>query len=806
RTIGALSRMLQTHATVRRERRRQRIPAVELVPGDLVLLEPGDRVPADLRLLEARGLHCDEAALTGESVPAEKSAGPLAESTPLADRRNLAFAGTLVTRGRAEGVVIATGDRTETGRIATLIAEAADLATPLTRKIHRFSRLMVFLILIFAGATFLIGWFQGHPLDDLFMAAIALAVGAIPEGLPAAVTITLAIGVNRMAARRAVLRRLPAVETLGSTTVICSDKTGTLTENQMTVRQIHAGGERWDVTGAGYSAEGRLERNGQPADASASRAVVETLTAGLLCNDTLLARDVQGRMTVQGDPTEAALIVAARKAGLRPEAVHAGAPRLDALPFESERMYMATLHQQQEAPATIYLKGALDRLLPRCARTLDASGREVPLGPPEADAIRAAGDRMASQGLRVLAFARRQAGPEQRQVTDSEIAGGLTFLGLQGMMDPARPEAALAVRHCREAGIAVKMITGDHAATASAIAAHLGLKGAVNADGSLRAITGETLETIPEAGLPAVAEETAVFARVAPEQKLRLVRALQSRGHVVAMTGDGVNDAPALKQADIGIAMGISGTEVAKNAAAMVLLDDNFATIEAAVEEGRNVFDNLVKFIVWTLPTNGGESLLLFTAIVAGSPLPMLPVHLLWINMTTAVLLGLMLVFEPREPGLMARPPRNPDQPLMTRPLLLRTGLVSLLMLAAGHGLFVWEQRAQGATPVEARTIVVNLVVMVESFYLLNCRSLTVSFLKMGGCSNRWVWIGIAAMMFVQMLFNYLPLMNQWFHTAPVPAESWAHVTLAGLAVFLVVEFEKWIRFGGRRGDHTVPE
>jgi len=793
RAIGALSKMLRTEATVRRDGRKQRVPAAQLVPGDVVLLQSGDRVPADLRLFIVRSLQCDEAALTGESVPAEKSADTLPAGTGLGDRRNVAFAGTLVTYGQGEGVVTGTGDRTETGRIATLIAEAVDLMTPLTKKIQHFSKVLVYVILALAVITFLIGWLRGNPADEMFMAAIALAVGAIPEGLPAAVTITLAIGVSRMARRRAIIRKLPAVETLGSTTVICSDKTGTLTENQMTVREIYAGGGWFTLTGNGYSPEGSILSGDRPIATADHPALAETLCAGVLCNDTLLVSDENGRPKVQGDPTEAALLVAGQKAGFGHTDTHAASPRLDVIPFESEHMFMATLHEAE--PRVIYKKGALDRLLTRCDRALQADGTE---GPLDAEAVRAAGDRMAAQGLRVLAFARRHVAPDHSDLAHEHVAEGLTFLGLQGMIDPPREEAAQAVRECLGAGIAVKMITGDHAVTAAAIAGQLGLRGATQPDGSLRAITGGELSRLPTDALPQIAEETAVFARVAPEQKLRLVQALQSRGHVVAMTGDGVNDAPALKQADIGVAMGITGTDVAKGAAAMVLTDDNFASIKAAVEEGRNVFDNLVKFIVWTLPTNGGEGLLLLTAIVLGAQLPVLPVHLLWINLTTAIFLGLMLVFEPKEPGVMSRPPRDPKEPLLSKPLVMRTLFVSFLMQLGGYGLFVWEQRSHGAPVEEARTIVTNLIIVVEAFYLLNCRSLTHPFVRLGWFSNLWIWGGIAVMLAVQLLFNYVPLMNRLFHTAPARPETWLHVATVGFVIFLVIEAEKWLRFRGQ--------
>jgi len=582
--------------------------------------------------------------------------------------------------------------------------------------------------------------------------------------------------------------------------VICSDKTGTLTRNQMTVCEVHAGGQSFTVTGDGYLPVGALLMDGRNIRASEHPALSETLFAGVLCNDTLLVEDEHGAPKVQGDPTEAALLVAGHKAGFVHAETRSTRPRLDVIPFESEHMFMATLHEAE--PRVIYKKGAPLRILSRCDRALGADGTE---GPIDIDAIRTAAHRMAARGLRVLAFARRHVASDHGGLTHAHVSAGLTFLGLQGMIDPARAEVAGAVGECLRAGISVKMITGDHAVTAAAIARQLGLRGAVAPDGSLRAITGGELARLPAESLPQVAEETAVFARVAPEQKLRLVEALQSRGHVVAMTGDGVNDAPALKQADIGVAMGITGTDVAKGAAAMVLTDDNFATIKAAVEEGRNVFDNLVKFIVWTLPTNGGEGLLLLTAIVLGAPLPVLPVHVLWINLTTAIFLGLMLVFEPKEPGIMDRPPRDPAQPLLSRPLILRTLLVSLLMLLGGYGLFVYEQRRHGATVEEARTIVTNLIIVAESFYLLNCRSLTHTFLRLGWFSNPWIWRGIAVMIGLQLSFNYLPLMNRLFQSAPVRPESWLHVALLGLGAFVLIEFEKWLRFGGRRGRPVVP-
>jgi cation-transporting P-type ATPase F len=791
RAIEALAKMVITEATVRREGRKQRVASEELVPGDVVLLQSGDRVPADLRLFHVRDLQVDESALTGESVPVEKHADALALDTILAERKNLAFAGTLVTYGQAEGVVWGIGNQTETGRIARLISEATSLSTPLTRKIAQFSKVLLIAILALAAVTFVVGVLRGQPLVEVFMSAVALAVGAIPEGLPAAVTIVLAIGVARMARRRAIIRKLPAVETLGSTTVICSDKTGTLTENQMTVQQVYAAKTRFEVTGAGYEPDGHIHRNGEPTQLAAQDALRECLQAGLLCNDAQLVRK-EGRLTVQGDPTEGALIVAAGKGGLIESEAHRLFPRLDLIPFESEHQYMVTLHAPPgNREHVIYVKGAVERLLDRCVDALGESGGHTAL---DKEDLRLAAEAMAAQGLRVLAFARRRVSTDQTRVAHADVAGGLTFLGLQAMIDPPRAEAISAVRQCQRAGIRVKMITGDHALTAKAIAHQIGLNGVAGTGHELRVVTGRELEDFSDTELPEVAEQTDVFARVAPEQKLRLVQALQSRGHVVAMTGDGVNDAPALKQADIGVAMGIAGTDVAKGAADMMLTDDNFASIEAAVEEGRNVFDNLTKFIVWTLPTNFGQGLIILAAVLAGVTLPILPVQLLWVNMTTVILLGLMLVFESKERDLMQRPPRGPKTPIMTFPVVMRIGLVSALMLAGAFGLFVWEQAAHAASVAEARTIAVNVVVMVLVFYLLNCRSLTHSMFAVGVFSNLWIYAGIASMVAAQLLFTYAPIMNRLFHTAPISGQAWLRILAVAVAGYALVGIEKWIR------------
>lgn len=791
--LAALQRLVRTEATVRRDGRRLRISAQQLVPGDIVLLQAGDQVPADLRLLEVKSLRTDESALTGESVPVDKHKEPLAHDAVLAERKNSAYGGTLVTYGQAVGVVWATGDQTETGRIAGLLRGTTDLETPLTRKIAAFSKLLLWIILALSALAFVLGVVRGHPAARMLMAAVAIAVGAIPEGLPAAVTITLAIGVSRMARRRAVIRKLPAVETLGSTTVICSDKTGTLTENQMTVQEIFAGGRVFEVTGGGYAPDGMVLQLGQKVTAAEHLSLRECLKAGWLANDSqLVLKD--GSWHVDGDPTEAALLVVAKKGGLLAEDLLRDHPRLDTVPFESEHQFMATRHSHPQRDVhVIYWKGAVERALERCTQVLRDDGT---LGAIDADEIRRIADDMAGRGLRVLAFASREA-PAEPRLDHAHVRSGMIFLGLQGMIDPPRLEAIAAVRACKEAGIQVKMITGDHPLTARAVAEKLGLVGH-ESSAAMAVLSGRDIERIHETELPELSNKTAVFARVAPEQKLRLVRALQGRGHIVAMTGDGVNDAPALKQADIGIAMGLSGTDVAKGAAAMQLLDDNFATIEAAVEEGRGVFDNLTKFIIWTLPTNVSEGMVMIAAIVLGTVLPVLPVQLLWINMATAILLGLTLVFEPKEAGIMQRPPRDPKRPILTFPLFMRTGLVSLIILGGSFGLFLAEQRLYGASLDAARTIVVNVIVAVEMSYLLSCRSLLHPMWHVGMLSNGWIFPGIAAMLGAQLLLTYVPAMNRLFHTTPIAAGAWARIAMVALLAFMVVELEKWVRWRWR--------
>ena len=783
--LEALMKMVVAEAVVRRDGKKVRVNSIELVPGDIVMLAGGDRVPADIRLLETKSLQIDEASLTGESVPANKRPDPLQADTVLGDRLNMAYAGSLVTAGSGIGVVWATGDRTETGRVAFLIAEAVDLTTPLTRKIARVSGLLLWIILALAAALFAYGVLvRGGSVIEMLMASVALAVGVIPEGLPAAITIVLAIGVSRMAKRRAIIRKLPAVETLGCTTVICSDKTGTLTQNKMTVRFIHAGGETFEVSGSGYEPRGTIHQAQTTIDSATKPALHECLHAGMLCNDSAII-EKDGLWTIAGDPTEGALLVAAEKAGLRHASIHADSPRVDMIPFESDHMFRATLHDHAQG-RRIYKTGALERLLERCTHMLDARGELVAIN---MEAIREVAGSFGSEGMRVIAFCRRDGSHVSGNFAHHHVSEGLTFLGLQGMIDPPREEAIAAVAKCQAAGIRVKMITGDHAVTAQAIAKQIGIVGA----DTVPAISGRELAEISDADLPEIADRTAVFARVAPEQKLRLVRALQSRGHILAMTGDGVNDGPALKQADIGIAMGITGTDVAKGAASMVLTDDNFATIAAAVEEGRGVYDNLIKFLVWTLPVSVGFALILLTSVVFGLTLPTLPVHLLWVNLTTAILLGLMLVFEPPEADIMKRPPRDQKTPIFDFAMFMRTGLVSMIMLAGSYWVFFYEQNA-GSTIAVCRTAVVNTVVAVASAYLINCRSLGRSIFSIGWFSNPRLWIGIGLTGALQLVFTYAPLMNRFLHTAPIDLLAWLRILSVALVALVIVEVKKKVR------------
>ncbi len=783
--LDALRAMVHTEARVVRDGHARTVPSEELVPGDLVRVVAGDKVPADLRLLAGAGLRADESALTGESVSVAKDEVVLPPGTVVADRRNMLYSGTLVTAGTGTAAVVATGAGTELGEIHRLVGAANVLATPLTRKLAHFSRVLTVVILGLAAMTFAVGLARGREGAEMFTAAVALAVGAIPEGLPAAVTITLAIGVSRMARQRAVVRRLPVVETLGSTTVICSDKTGTLTENQMTVRSVWTPSGTYSVSGSGYAPDGAVvDATGGSADLAADAALRWSLVAGARCNDARMAHQ-DGRWQVVGDPTEGALLVVAAKAGLDPATLREQLPRLSSVPFSSERRFMATVHDTRRDGRVVLVKGAVERVVSMCRAQQGPGGEELPL---ELHRVTGAAESMATAGFRVLATA--VGFVEADGLDERRLEGTLVLTGLHALLDPPREAATAAVASCHRAGIEVKMITGDHAGTAAAVARQVGVL-VEERDGAV--LTGAELAELADDDYAAAVDRTSVFARVSPEQKLRLVEALQARGHVVAMTGDGVNDAPALRQADIGVAMGRGGTEVAKDAADMVLTDDDFATIEGAVEEGRGVFDNLTKFIVWTLPTNMGEGFVILVAIMLGTALPILPVQILWINMTTAVALGLMLAFEPKEPGLMSRPPRDPARPLLTGAVVARILLVSALLVGGSWWLFEWE-RSSGASLAEARTVAMNVFVAVETFYLFSCRSLTQSVWRLGLFSNRWVLGGVAVQAAGQVAITYWSVMNDLFRTAPIPADSWLRILAVSLLASLVVAADKRLR------------
>ena len=783
--LDSLRSMARGDARVVRDGLVRTVSSDELVAGDLVALEPGEKVPADLRLVESTELLVDESSLTGESTSVVKSDGVLATATRVADRHNMLYAGTLVRSGTAHGVVVATAGRTELGGIHRLVSGATVLATPLTAKLTRFSSLLTVVIVGLAAVAFAVGLLRGESAAPMFTAAVALAVGAIPEGLPAAVTITLAIGVKRMVRRRAVVRRLPAVETLGSTTVICTDKTGTLTTNQMTVRHIWTPDGELEVTGTGYEPVGRLLLDGVEVVVADNRALWWSLAAGSACNDAGVSHDGD-HWAISGDPTEAAMVVVALKTEVAGE-VDQDLPRVATIPFDSRRQYMATLHRRTSDGRHLTLaKGAAERVTQLCSGWMRADGTVEPL---DRARVAAAVDALATRGLRVLATAMAD-DVDPADFTTADIDGRLVLTGLQAMLDPPRVSVTSAIAACHAAGIEVKMITGDHATTASAIADELGLDHRPPED--RRVLTGAELTELAEDEYADAVAATAVFARVSPEEKLRLVESLQARGHVVAMTGDGVNDAPALRTADIGIAMGRGGTDVAKDAADMVLIDDDFATIEAAVEEGRSVFDNLTKFIVWTLPTNMGEGLVILVAILLGSTLPILPTQILWINMTTAVVLGLMLAFEPREPGIMRRPPRAPDRPLLTATLIWRTALVAGLLVAGAWWIFATEQ-ARGADLDEARTAAVNFFVAVQIVYLYSCRSLTGASWRLGLFTNWWIIGGVVVQVGAQAALTYVPFMNQVFGTAPLEAGVWLRILVAVAVIAVVVAADKFV-------------
>ena len=801
REIAALAAMVAENAATLRDGKTVSLPVAELVPGDIVMLASGDKVPADLRLLQVKNLHIEEAALTGESVPTAKHVAPVEAEAALGERTCMAYGGTMVTQGTATGLLVATGGRTELGRINQLLNQTTQLETPLTRQLAVVSKYITITVVVLAAILFTYGLVvKGAKLGEAAMTAITLAVAAIPEGLPAIITIALAVGVRRMAARRAVVRHLPAVETLGSTSVICSDKTGTLTRNEMTVQALWSDGREYRLSGIGYHPEGVLEHEGAkvaelPAD------LRELLLAGCLCNDSTLALKDEV-WTISGDPTEAALVVAARKLGLEEGALRTAHPRLDVIPFESDIKYMATLNRGGGVDA-VFLKGAPEAVMARCGLDESAAKR-----------VQDAQNTMGKQGMRVLALARRTPDAGIAQLTTDWANSGFTFLGLMGMIDPPRQEAIDAIALCHRAGITVKMITGDHHVTAAAIGRALGI-----VKDHDEAMFGAELDKLDEAGLQAAAERCNVFARVSPEHKIKLVEALQAQGHVVAMTGDGVNDAPALKRADIGVAMGITGTAVSQAAAKIVLTDDNFATIAAAVEEGRRVYDNLIKSLAFVLPTNLGLGMILAASMfffptveveTLGRELllPMSPTQILWINLVASIALSIPLAFELLERNAMQRPPRRKDEPVFSTFILTRTLLTALFMAAGACLLFLWEYHrgiggaAAGAliphdlhqrALADAQSMAVTTVTLFQIFYLLHCRSLKDGLAATGWFSNSVVWLGVGTLLLLQAAFTYLPFMNKLFGTAALDGGSLLRATLVAATILPAITVEKWL-------------
>ncbi len=783
--LAAIKGMIDPQASVVREGRRLTLPAEQIVRGDLVLIEAGDRVPADLRLLKARALRLDEAILTGESVPVEKSTPPVKSEAALGDRSSMAYSGTFVAAGQGVGVAVGTGIGTELGRISKLLGAVETLKTPLVQQMASFARQLTLVILGASALAFLYAWLVGGvALDEAFMAVVGLAVAAIPEGLPAIMTITLAIGVQRMAARHAIIRRLPAVETLGAVSVICSDKTGTLTRNEMVARSLTTAGDRLEIAGVGYEPKGCFSGRAGPLDPAGDLVAMELVRAAALCNDAEV-RQASGTWICDGDPMEGALVALAAKAGVEVAGLRAGYHRLDEIPFDAQHRFMATLHGGVEGGGLILVKGAPERVFEMCDLERHAEGDR----PLDRTVWHAAAEELAARGQRVLAFAVKPALPDQTSLTFPDLERGAILLGCVGFIDPPRAEVIEALSECRAAGVRVVMITGDHGVTAGEIARQLGLAE------HPRVLTGKALEGLDEAGFREAVRTTDVFARTTPEHKLRLVEALQAEGLTVAMTGDGVNDAPALKRADVGVAMGRKGTEAAKQASEMVLADDNFSSIVAAVREGRTVYDNLMKGIVWTLPTNGGEAMTILAALALGLALPVTPVQILWVNMITAVALGLTFAFEPTEPGAMHRPPRRRDQPILTLSLVWRVVFVSLLFVAGTFGVFAWAEQ-RGLPLQEGRTLVVNTLVVMEAFYLFSVRYVHGSSLTWRGVvGTRAVLLGVGAVTLAQLAFTYLPPFQAVFDTRPVSLTDGLLVIAVGIVMLLIVELEKALRY-----------
>jgi magnesium-transporting ATPase (P-type) len=788
--MDAIRHMLAPHTSVLRNGKRISVDSADVVLGDIVLLEAGERVPADLRLLEASGLRIEEAILTGESVPVDKSTKPVAADAALGDRACMAYSGTLVAGGAGRGVVIATGSATEIGRISGMLSQVETLTTPLVRQMNIFARWLTIFILLIAGVLLLYGYFVRHlAFAELFMVVVGLSVAAIPEGLPAVLTITLAIGVQAMARRNAIVRRLPAIETLGAVSVICTDKTGTLTRNEMMVATVATGRHTYTVEGAGYAPEGTIRLGETEHTTENDPILAEIACAAALCNDAVLHAHETG-WRVEGDPMEGALQALAGKIMRRGSEAFAEWIRTDSIPFDASHRYMAVLHHDHEGHACINVKGAPERIIQMCADQRAPDGGTRPL---DAGYWHAQVETIAAQGQRVLALATRAVPQEHVVLNTADLDGRLTLIGLVGLIDPPRPEAIAAVADCHEAGIRVKMITGDHAGTARAIGRQIGLR---NAE---RVLTGTELEAMDDAQLAAAVVETDIFPRTSPEHKLRLVMALQAHGLTVAMTGDGVNDAPALKRADAGIAMGRKGSEAAKEAAELVLADDNFASIAAAVREGRTVYDNIMKVISWTLPTNAGESLTIVLALLLGMALPVTAIQILWINLITAITLGLALAFEPTEENTMRRPPRPRSAPILTGELIWHVVLISALFVVFGIYAYSIDK---GYAPELARTMAVNTLVVLEIFHLFFIRNIYGTSLTWKAVrGTRVVWSTVIVVTVAQFAVTYLPPLQTVFGTQAVPFLDGMLIVAVGVAFFAIIEVEKQLRLALRRPE-----
>ena len=784
--LESIRHMLAPKANVLRDGKRSYIPAEELVPGDIVYLEPGDKVPADCRVLSCFGMYVDEAILTGESVPSEKHTNTVDEQAALGDRNCMLFSGTIIRAGQGSAIVVATGEQTEIGKINHLLSKVETLETPLVKQMAVFAKWLTFFIL--AAATFLLvyGLFvQNYSFNDIFMAVVSLSVAAIPEGLPAILTITLAIGVKTMAKRNAIVRRLPSIETLGAVTVICTDKTGTLTRNEMIVTSVLTDKHIFSLEGEGYAPTGSLSLNKEVIDPSEHHLLDKIARASLLCNDASIQMK-DDIWHVVGDPMEGALIAFSGKVGLQADKENLIWPRKDIIPFDAEHRYMATLNHNHEGESYIFVKGAPERILSMCSKQLSSANQETQL-----DSVywNKQAELIAASGQRVLAFAYLPIDSKQAVLDRHELEGKLQLLGMVGMIDPPREEAIKAVSECHSAGIRVKMITGDHAGTALAIAKKVGLE---NID---RALTGKEIDALDDLELQKTVLETDVFARTSPEHKLRLVMSLQAQNEVVAMTGDGVNDAPALKRADTGIAMGLKGSEAAKEASDLVLADDNFASIVAAVKEGRTVYDNIQKVVSWTLPTSTGEAMIISVALLFGLLLPITPIQILWINLITTVTLGFALAFDPSEAGVMQRKPRNPTAPLINSHLIWHIILVSFLFVVAVFGISNYAVNHSHSVN-HSQTLALHTLVILEIFHLLFIRNLfnqtlSLNFLK----GSNILWLTISLVVLAQIFIIYLPVCQQIFGTSALTLHEWGIILAIGIGLFIILEVEKQLRF-----------